>query len=206
MKGNKRIEYQFYHWGPFLYKTKLLPEEIKKIETFCKKNKKKDYRSTLAGLIKHEYQIDSKKLFPIIFPYLDSYSQAYINYAAKAMGTKIELVSSWVNYMTKFESNPMHTHDEDLSFVIYTQVPKELKQEVKNTVGNTQPGLINFVYTLGTGKYNINQHTFMPEVGDFFIFPASLNHSVNHFQSEGERISVSGNVKIKQSIKNERNK
>jgi hypothetical protein len=200
MKINKRIEYQFYHWGPFLYKTKLLPEEIKKIKTLCKKNKKKDYRSQLAGLIKHEYQIDSKKLFPIIFPYLNSYSQAYIDYASKLMGTKIELTTSWVNYMTKFESNPLHSHNEDLSFVIYTDVPKKLKQEVKNTVGNIQPGAINFIHALENKKNTINKHTFMPEVGDFFIFPASLNHSVNHFQSEGERVSVSGNLKISHGI------
>jgi hypothetical protein len=98
--------------------------------------------------------------------------------------------------MTKFESNPSHTHHDDLSFVIYTDIPKNLKKEVEDTVGNVRPGTINFEYTLGTEKYNINKHTFMPEVGDFFIFPASLHHSVNHFKSDGERISISGNVKI----------
>ena len=196
MKINKLIQYQFFHWGPFLYKTKLLPEEIKKIKTFCKKDKKKDYRSQLAGLIKHEHEINVKELFPIILPYLNSYAQAYLDYAPKPMGTRIELIKAWVNYMTKFESNPLHTHHEDLSFVIYTEVPKNLKKEVENTVGNTKPGVINFVYTLGTEKYNVNSHEFMPEIGDFFIFPASLNHSVNHFQSEGERVSVSGNLKI----------
>ena len=193
---DKRIQYQFFHWGPFLYKTKLIPEEIKKIKAFCKKDKKKDYRSQLAGLIKHEHQIDSKKILPIILPYLDSYSQAYLNYSGKPMGTKIELIASWVNYMTKFESNPLHSHDEDLSFVIYIDIPKKLKQEVKNTVGNAQPGAINFIHALGSKKDTINQHTLMPEIGDFFIFPAFLHHSVNHFQSEGERVSVSGNIKV----------
>ena len=193
---DKKIQYQFFHWGPFLYRTSLQPMELIKIKTLCEKNKKKDYRSTLAGLIEHEYQIDPKKLFPIIFPYLDSYSKAYLDYASKPMGTEIELVSSWVNYMTKFESNPVHTHDEDLSFVIYTDIPKNLKQEVEDTVGNTQPGAINFIHTLDNKKYTINQHTLMPEVWDFYIFPASLNHYVNHFQSEGERISVAGNIKV----------
>mgnify|MGYP003653723978 CR=1 FL=1 len=193
---DQRIQYKFFHWGPFLYKTKLFPEKIKKIKTLCEKNKKKDYRSELAGLIEHEYQIDSKKLFPMIFPYLNSYSQAYTDYAGKIMGTKIELTDSWVNYMTKFESNPLHSHDEDFSFVIYIDVPKKLKQEVKNTVGNTQPGAINFIYSLENTKHTINKYTFIPEIGDFFIFPASLNHSVNHFQSEGERVSVSGNLKV----------
>jgi hypothetical protein len=192
----KIINYEFFHWGPFLYKTSLKQKEIEQIKSLCKKNKKKDYRKHLAGLIKQEYTISNEKLFPLILPYLQSYSQAYLNYAGKPMGTKIELVSSWVNYMTKFESNPLHSHEEDLSFVIYTNVPKKLKEEVASTIANTRPGAINFFHTLGTDKYTVNSHEFMPEVGDFFIFPASLNHNVNHFQSEGERISISGNIKI----------
>jgi ribosomal protein S27AE len=44
-------------------------------------------------------------------------------------------------------------------------------------------------------KDNI-KHKFIPEKNDFFIFPATLHHYVNHFQSEGERVSVSGNLKI----------
>lgn len=191
----KTINYNYYHWGPFLYKTILEPNELTEIKKLCSK-KSKDYRKNLAGLIKHEYMVDTKKIFPIIYPYLKSYLEAYKSYSLKSIGSKIELVGAWVNYMTKFESNPSHTHDEDLSFVIYTEIPKNLKKEVEKTVGNVRPGTINFEYTLGTEKYNINQHTFMPEVGDFFIFPASLHHSVNHFQSDGERISVSGNIKI----------
>ena len=194
---NKTIKYNYFHWGPFLYRTSLHSEELDNIKKLCSK-KSTDYRDNLAGLIKHEHIIDVKKIFPIILPYINSYTQAYLNYAPKPMGNKVELISAWVNYMTKFESNPLHTHDEDLSFVIYTQVPKMLKKEVDNTVGNTKPGAINFIYSLGIEKYNVNKHVFLPQEGDFFIFPASLNHSVNHFQCEGERISVSGNLKITQ--------
>lgn len=191
------IDYTFHHWGPFLYKTSLTTEKIKNIKKLCSK-KSKDTRKILAGLIKHEHSVDKNKLFPIIFPYINSYVKAYMDYSGKTMGSKIELMSSWVNYMTKFESNPVHTHDGDLSFVIFTQIPKELKQEANNTVSNnTFPGAINFMYTLESSKYHINQHSFMPEVGDFFIFPASLHHYVNHFQSEGERISISGNFTVK---------
>tara|TARA_R100000781_G_scaffold110467_1_gene75954 strand:+ start:148 stop:732 length:585 start_codon:yes stop_codon:yes gene_type:complete len=189
------IKYRYAHWGPFLYKTSLEQEEIEKIKNLCSKESK-DYRDNLAGLIKHEHVIDVNKIFPIINPYINSYMEAYSNFAAKSMGNKVELISSWVNYMTKFESNPLHTHDEDLSFVIYTKIPEGLRQEVENTVSDTKPGTINFMYSLGIEKYTLNQHTFMPEVGDLFIFPASLQHSVNHFQSEGERISVSGNLKV----------
>ena len=192
---NKIIKYNYYHWGPLLSKTILEEDELKKIQNLCSK-KSKDHRKHLAGLIKHEHQVDSTKLYPIIHPYLNSYLEAYKNYSLRNIQGKIKLVGAWVNYMTKFESNPSHTHDEDLSFVIYTKIPKNLKKEIENAVGNVRPGTVNFQYTLGTEKYNINRHTFVPEVGDFYIFPASLHHSVNHFQSDGERISISGNVKI----------
>ena len=194
----RTINYHYFHWGPFLYKSSMSEEEIKKIKKLCSK-KSEDYRINLAGLLKHEHKLDVKEIFPIIFPYINSYMQAYIDYRGnKDMATnpEIELKASWVNYMTKFESNPLHTHDDDLSFVIYTEISKNLKKEVENTVGNTRPGWINFMYTLGEEKYHINKHIFMPEIGDIFIFPATLHHSVNHFQSEGERVSVSGNLKI----------
>jgi len=192
-KHIKTINYNFYHWGPFLYKTSLDQGEINQIKKLCSK-KSKDHRKSLAGLIKHEHVVDVKKLFPIIYPYLDSYAEAYIKYSGKFLGNKIELKTSWVNYMTKLESNPLHTHDDDLSFVIFIQVPEKLKEECNNTISNSIPGSINFVNTLAKKKYNIDQHRFLPEVGDFFIFPANLSHYVNNFQSEGERISVSGNL------------
>jgi len=191
----QKINYSYYHWGPFLYKTCLKQEELNKLEKICSK-KSQDYRENLAGLIKHEYAINVKKLFAIIAPYIESYVEGYMNYSARPIGKNIELISAWVNYMTKFESNPMHTHDEDLSFVIYTKVPKELKKECNESKGTAKPGAIHFVQILNDDKNLINSHIFIPEVGDFFIFPACLNHYVNSFKCKGERISVSGNLRI----------
>ena len=65
----------------------------------------------------------------ILFFSVNSYAQSFTQYSGKILGSKIELISTWVNYMTKFESNPMHTHDEDLSFVLFTEVPKDLREE-----------------------------------------------------------------------------
>jgi hypothetical protein len=194
-KETKTINYNFFHWGPFLYKTSLTKEEIDFVKKLCSK-KSKDYRKNLAGLIKHEHEVNVKKLFPILAPYFNSYATSFIEYTGKILGNKIELIQAWVNYMTKFESNPIHTHDEDLSFVIFTQVPKELEKECMESVGNTKPGTINFLCNLEANETLINEHTFFPSVGDFFIFPASLHHYVNSFKCEGERISLSGNLKI----------
>lgn len=196
---DKQIDYQFFHWGPFLYKTTLTDNELKKINSLCKKNKKEDYRRHLAGLIKNEYKIDEKKFFPIILPYLKSYIQAAMQHYGLNNAGKIILESVWVNYMTKFESNPIHSHTGDLSFVLFTKTPDTLKKEIENTISNeTKPGAINFINSLGSAKNYISAHTFTPEVKDLFIFPAHLNHMVNSFQSEGERVSVSGNIKIEE--------
>jgi len=196
-KKDKIINYNFFHWGPFLYKTKLTDEEINKIKKLCKKDKKKDYRKSLAGLIKNEYGIEKEKLFPIIAPYIESYLKAAFEHYGLTHGKSISLESSWVNYMTKFESNPIHIHSKDLSFVIFTEIPENLKKEIEQTVTSDElPGVLNFLHTLPRDDFEINKYQFIPEKNDFFIFPATLHHYVNHFQSEGERVSVSGNLKI----------
>ena len=195
---NKTIDYTFFHWGPFLYKTTLTENELKDIKNLCVKDPKKDARENLAGLIKHEYTIDCVKLFPILLPYFESYAEAYQSYHGEYLGSKIELVASWVNYMTKFESNPIHTHDENLSFVIFTEISEELKQEWGKTVSSgTKPGSLNFIISLDNKKTSINKHIFQPKERDFYIFPSDLNHYVDHFETNGERISVSGNLKLK---------
>jgi len=195
--NTKQINYNFFHWGPFLYKTKLTEEEIQQLKSLCVKNKKHDYRKWLVGFIKHEYRINRKKVFPIILPYVRSYLQAALQHYDIRFGNKITLKSVWVNYMTKFESNPLHHHDQDLSFVLFTKIPELLEKEIEQTIGDEKPGTINFVSNLYSNKNQLNRHVFTPEVGDFFIFPSSLSHYVNSFQCEGERVSISGNFSIK---------
>ena len=44
----KKIEYNYFHWGPFLYKTKLNNKEINNIKKLCKKNSKKNCRKNFS--------------------------------------------------------------------------------------------------------------------------------------------------------------
>jgi uncharacterized protein (TIGR02466 family) len=196
MNKNITINYQFYHWGPFLYSTKLNKNELNKLKKLCHKKPEKDHRKELAGLLRHEYELDVNPIFNILKPYFFSYVKAFTEYSQMPLGDKIELKSCWVNYMTKFESNPIHTHDEDLSFVIFTEIPKNLNKEIEETLSQSKPGSLTFLISLTKDKKFINGHSFIPEIGDFFIFPAKLHHYVNHFKSKGERISISGNLSI----------
>ena len=92
------------------------------------------------------------------------------------------------------ETNPIHHHSGQITWVIYLETPdleKEREQYQGRSVG---PGGICFHY--GEPQFpEWATHTYgcVPKKGDIWIFPALLRHEVIPFKSEGVRISVSGN-------------
>jgi hypothetical protein len=102
-------------------------------------------------------------------------------------------------YESRDDFNPPHTHKSKLTCVLYVDVPLKLKEENKNYIGSGYlggPGSINFTFNASNIALNINAKNVFPKTGDFFIFPASLMHSVSPFKSKIERISVSANFEI----------
>ena len=54
----------------------------------------------------------------------------------------------------------------------------------------------------GGNKMFLQTQAHLPSVGDMFIFPAGLPHWVYPFvKTEGERVSISGNIKFNDSQK-----
>ena len=99
--------------------------------------------------------------------------------------------------MKSGESNPPHIHTNcQLSTVLYLQIPSGLKKENKEYKGKSAgPGSV--VFTYGESRdYVVDEKSFLPVKGDFFVFPYNLKHYVSPFKSKGERISVSANFKI----------
>tara|TARA_B100000085_G_C18524023_1_gene504911 strand:- start:880 stop:1503 length:624 start_codon:yes stop_codon:yes gene_type:complete len=102
----------------------------------------------------------------------------------------------WINYMKSGDYNPPHAHrDCDISFVVYTDVPKELIEEnSKNPVCG--PGSVS--YSIGT---NFPTHfcpifDFFPKENSMFIFPSQLLHYVMPFKSDVIRTSIAGSIKL----------
>tara|TARA_R100001460_G_scaffold12341_1_gene28435 strand:- start:629 stop:1249 length:621 start_codon:yes stop_codon:yes gene_type:complete len=195
----RRIEYNFYHWGPFVCHYKLLPKEI---EEFKSLKNKKDFRYSLAGHLENEKTLDTSKVFKLLYPYLNSYIQGYFEYRGQTLATGFELKSAWINRQKKNEFNPPHTHDGHLSFVLYTEIPKGLHKECYTSVASSPgPGCITFDFNLcgnNVNKFFLQTHSHLPSVGDLFIFPAGLPHWVYPFKkTKGERVSISGNVELK---------
>jgi len=189
------ITYEQHMFGPLLYKTQLSTQDLSKVKKLCSK-KNKDARDTLAGIINDEYYINEKKYAKIVEPYFQPFQKRFHSWY-KMQLSNLKCNSAWVNYMKKDESNPPHYHVNcDLSSVLYLQIPPGLKKENNKYIGKSSgPGSIIFTY--GENRnYAIDEKTFLPNKGDFFIFPYNLRHYVCPFKSKGERISVSANFKI----------
>ena len=85
--------------------------------------------------------------------------------------------------------------------MLYTEIPQGLHKECHTAVANSPgPGCITFDFNLSgsnVNKFFLQTHSHLPSVGDLFIFPAGLPHWVYPFKTtEGERVSISGNVHL----------
>ena len=206
---SQELDYRFSFWGPLLVETKIDQEFLDILLEKGKESRDKnlDHRKNLAGVLRHEYYYDNpgEWYFSRMHPYISAYLEAIEKYKGSTQYsntpnptdiTKWELIKLWINFQQAKEYNPPHDHGGDLSFVIYLQVPDEIKEENKKAWGerrNEGPGMISFDYGLMM-PFSISRHSRLPSAGDLFIFPAWLPHHVHSFDSDVERISVSGNI------------
>ena len=189
-----------YYFGPYLWST-TLPQDL--IDELLVEGRKsvQDHVPSLAGIIESEKGYDesyrhvfAQKIQPYVSQYLNNCGK-YLKQSNQRFKflKQVNLMSLWCNFMKKGECNPPHIHDGDLSFVIFLKVPKEIKKECDEYRGRSSgPGCIEFSY----GEFHPNittKNSFFPEENQMFIFPAVLQHNVNSFQSDVERVSVSGN-------------
>ena len=193
------INYEVLRWGPCLVKTSI-DEKWRQLFLTEAKESKKDFESQLAGMLKKQVEFRDSSLFDKFFgDMFKMYDHALQDWTGdkniiKGGGEIYNLESLWANFQGPGDFNPPHDHGGTLSWVIFLQMPKELIEERKKYKGRSAgPGGLTFIYGEGSRNY-ISHHSFFPEEGDMFIFPASLKHWVFPFKSDCVRISVSGNV------------
>jgi len=204
----KPLQYNVFRWGPLLVKVKVEKEII---NLFLKEGKEsqEDISTELAGVLNKQVEFRDKTLFQDFFSDVFTlYADAQFKWSAEEGKSKdfyrqqYNLDSLWCNFQGPGDFNPPHDHRGALSWVTYLKIPKELKEENEKYKGKSAgPGGITFIYAEGP-RTAISHHSFFPEEGDMFIFPAWLKHWVFPFSSNCTRISVSGNVDDSIKIKN----
>ena len=196
----KEGEFWFPYWGALLIKT-VIPSLFQNKLLAEGEKAKIDHRIELAGMIEKEYRYENYEdwFLPQFQPLLKIYEEKQKDgWQSNRIKSPFEIKNSnlWINYQKCNEFNPRHSHDGDLSFVIYLKIPKELVEENNKTTAihnNAGTGTIQFYYGEQL-PFCRNAHEELPNEGDIFIFPAWLQHSVSPFFSDVERISVSGNI------------
>ena len=195
------VQSTYINWGPYVMKTKMPDYIIKKLKTEGKKTKE-NYNYKLAGHLDNQYKYPAnvqKWFYEEIQPIVQAYRNGHCKFhGIEELTVELSADDLWVNYMKAGDFNPIHTHGGDYSFVLFLDIPKQLKKEQEEFEGTSaKPGSLMFEYTQqARPRYATSGTTIVPETGDFFMFPAMLQHWVCPFKSKVTRISVSGNLRI----------
>jgi hypothetical protein len=205
-KVPKEIACRPITWGPFLLQLRIedfildgLQERANKIRNVDKYNAE----HMLAADMHDEwnYTEEHVKWFQKQFePYVNLYLDGLSHHVEQRVSPMWYVDSLWINYQKQYDSNPLHNHRGNLSFVLYLNVPEELSTEKQryNMIGNGPiPGSIMFVYG-ESNMFGDSRKFFLPQRGDLFVFPSYLMHTVTPFKTPNiERVSVAGNIIFK---------
>ena len=171
-----------------------------KIEDKNKKSTLIDHGSKLAGQVTQEIKLPQEIIEGKLLEFLGAVTKTYIRLSCKKEITKFKLIDAWVVRQFQNEYNPIHFHGGHISGVGYLQLPDNFGETIQENKKNVH-GNINFVH--GTHQFlSDGSLSIKPKIGDFYIFPNYLFHSVNPFTGPGERRSISFNAKIDDEIFN----
>ena len=198
----------FRPFGPSIVKAKMPTEVMDSLNKFIdttikdeEKSKELDYGHKLAGNVNQEFRISQEHAKTSGWlNFLGNVAQGYVKQSIGQKITKFNIIETWVVRQFSNEYNPTHWHSGHLSGVGYLKVPSsygETKQKNKtvNLNGNLQliHGSQQF---LSKSLWNIK-----PELGDFYMFPNYLMHSVFPFTgTDQERRSISFNAVVDDSV------
>ena len=217
--NTEQVEVEFMQpWSDVLMKTRLTDEVLEAMiditDQILQDPDRKNWGDNLAGQIQDEPLIPHQMLMDYkigkdgnVFNWLMNMVGEYVKACSRQQATSADydkvkdvewltqMKSAWVVSQWEGEYNPIHIHTEcAMSTVLYLKVPEFLPSTKPK---RDDDGCIMFI---GAGHQNArltrNIIKHKPKPGDFFLFPAHLQHCVYPFKTEddAERRSVSFNA------------
>ena len=180
----------------------LLNEHIDKTIKDGEKIKELNYGHQLAGNVKQELILEKEIITQSgLGNFLSQSISWWIQNSLQKKITNIEILSTWIVRQFQNEYNPVHVHNGHISGVGYLKVPENLgKYEQENKKVNKN-GTLTLIHG---AKMFLSDSTFniIPKVGEFYLFPNYLMHTVYPFRNDNndERRSISFNAKIDENI------
>ena len=152
----------------------------------------------LAGEIKYEIELSKDFINDHLYQVLKGYVHNFIKSTLSKEIKSFEIKTSWAVCQFETDYNPVHWHDGNISGVMYTKIPEDFggSYKIKNRNGN-----IAFIHG-STQLTSSSLYTVKPELGDLYLFPSNMMHTVYPFFSNEERRSISFNAFLdKDSVK-----
>ena len=212
MQEKNKIEFSIIKGlGPSILKAKIPKDIVDKLNSYVDElivNKKKsitlNHGNHLVGDVTQEFKVEEEIMK--VSGWANFLSVCVSNWIQRETGnkiTKFHILNSWIVRQFKNEYNPIHWHGGHISGVAYLKVPEKLNHE-NSKKHIHKNGNIEFVHG-STQFLSSSTFTLKPEIGDLYIFPHYLMHTVYPFYGEGERRSVSFNSFIDDKIFNVHN-
>ena len=191
-------------FGPSIVKVKMTNEMIKEINQYVdmvikdeEKIKKLDEGDKLIGKVQQEFLMEVDFMKKIKWAeFLASNVSSWAQDELKKEIKNFHLIKSWVVRQFQNDYNPVHWHSGDISGVGYLKVPSHLGNTSQPDKKTNENGKLQLI----SGSPNLfSKSTYLvkPELGDFYLFPNYLMHTVYPFSgTDEERRSVSFNAKV----------
>ena len=191
-------------FGPSIVKIKMPNNMIKEINEYVDKviqDKKKvnelNEGDKLIGKVQQEFLMEINFMKQIKWAeFLASNVSIWAKEELNKEIRNFQLIKSWVVRQFKNDYNPVHWHTGDISGVGYLKVPSNLGNTSQPEKKTNENGKLQLIF----GSPNLfSKSTFIvkPEIGDFYLFPNYLMHTVYPFTgTDEERRSVSFNAQV----------
>ena len=197
--------------GPAILKVKIPDEILNKLNEYIdkiinddSKLEKLNYGEALVGDVTQEFLLEVE--FVKSSGWLEFLGNSCKIYAELNEGKKISkfnLLKTWVVRQFQNEYNPTHWHGGHISGAGFLKVPKSLGQSTQQKKSKKYRGG-NLQLIHGARMFTCpSTFNITPEVGDFYLFPNYLMHTVFPFKgTDEERRSISFNASIDEDIYN----
>ena len=197
-------------FGPTIAKVSMSENLVKELNDYVdktlvdkKKTEELNYGKMLAGNVQQEFLLD--KEFIVLSgweSFLKENTAKWIFESTKKKIEEFKIIDTWIVRQFENEYNPLHSHGGHISGVGYLKLPDNYGKTVQSDKKNNYNGNLQLVHGsknfLSPITLNIE-----PKVGDFYLFPNYLMHSVYPFKNKNaERRSISFNAYIDNSIYN----
>jgi hypothetical protein len=190
-------------FGPSIAKVKIPDKIIKTINDHVdevraseKMSKKVDAGKTLIGNVSQEILLSQEIIKESGWlTFLANATQAWIKSVLRTEIKKFNINSSWVVSQYANEYNPVHWHNGHISGAGFLKVPSTFGETFQKDKKNLN-GKLALIH--GQRAFmSDSQFKITPEVGDFYIFPHYLMHTVYPFKdTDEERRSISFNAVV----------